>query len=272
MPNYLEMQKKQQVIALLELGWTYRRIEAETGVRRETVSRYDRLRKSKPAISFPGSEPVEAAESPALEAGNVPNPAISTAGSSSKPAISTAGSAGRRSAAAAYRDVIAGKLDQGLTAQRIFQDLVEEFGYAYSYESVKRFVRGLNRPRRPVGVYPTAPGQEGQIDFFRGAPTLDGAAGQWRRPWVFRMTLSHSRHGFEEAVWDQKLETFLQLHQNAFHDFGGVPEVVRMDNLKAAVLRACWYDPDVQEVYTAFATHWGFTPLPTRPATPQDKG
>jgi uncharacterized protein YerC len=46
LPNYLKMQKKQQVIALLELGWTYRRIEAETGVRRETVSRYDRLRKS----------------------------------------------------------------------------------------------------------------------------------------------------------------------------------------------------------------------------------
>ncbi len=41
MPNYLKMPKKSQVLALLELGWSYRRIEAETGVRRETVSRYD---------------------------------------------------------------------------------------------------------------------------------------------------------------------------------------------------------------------------------------
>ena len=39
MPNYLKMPKKSQVLALLELGWSYRRIEAETGVRRETVSR-----------------------------------------------------------------------------------------------------------------------------------------------------------------------------------------------------------------------------------------
>ena len=44
MGNYLKMKQRQQVIALLELGWTYRRIETETGVRRETVSRYDRWR------------------------------------------------------------------------------------------------------------------------------------------------------------------------------------------------------------------------------------
>ena len=42
MPNYLKMPKKSQILALFALGWSYRRIEAETGVRRETVSRYDR--------------------------------------------------------------------------------------------------------------------------------------------------------------------------------------------------------------------------------------
>ena len=68
MTNYLKMPKKSQVFALLELGWSYRRIEAETGVRRETVSRYDRMRRAnaaktfagleaKPAETFPGSEP-----------------------------------------------------------------------------------------------------------------------------------------------------------------------------------------------------------------------
>jgi len=57
--NYLKVKKQQQVIALLALGWSYRRIEAETGVRRETVSRYDRLRVSKAAKVFPGSEAVE---------------------------------------------------------------------------------------------------------------------------------------------------------------------------------------------------------------------
>ena len=55
MPNYLKMPKKSQVLALLELGWSYRRIEAETGVRRETVSGYDRARRANPAKTFPGS-------------------------------------------------------------------------------------------------------------------------------------------------------------------------------------------------------------------------
>ena len=86
------------------------------------------------------------------------------------------------------------------------------------------------------------------------------------------MTLGHSRHGYEEAVWDQKLETFLRLHERAFRDLGGVPLVIRHDNLKAAVGRACFYDPDSHEVYLAFAAHWGFTPLPTQPRTPQENG
>jgi hypothetical protein len=86
------------------------------------------------------------------------------------------------------------------------------------------------------------------------------------------MTLGHSRHGYEEAVWDQKLETFLRLHERAFRDLGGVPRVIRHDNLKAAVVRACFFDPDSHQVYLAFAQHWGFTPLPIQPRTPQQNG
>ena len=55
MPNYLTMPKQQQILALLALGWSYRRIEAETGVRRETISRYDR-RRANAAKTFPGSD------------------------------------------------------------------------------------------------------------------------------------------------------------------------------------------------------------------------
>jgi transposase len=54
---------------------------------------------------------------------------------------------------------------------------------------------------------------------------------------VFRLTLGHSRHGYEEAVWDQKLETFLRLHERAFRDIGGVPKVVRHDNGSGPLIR-----------------------------------
>jgi hypothetical protein len=144
MAHYLTMPKKSQVLALLELGWSYRRIEAETGVRRETVSRYDEARQGKAAKTFPGSAPRA------------------------------------RFVAASYRTTILEKLAEGLTVQRVWQDLGDEFGYAASYESVKRYVRTIAPTRRAVGVFHCAPGAEGQIDFFRGAPTLDPATGEWR--------------------------------------------------------------------------------------------
>ena len=273
MPNYLKMQKRQQVLALLELGWTYRHIEAETGVRRETVSRYDRLCRANAAKVFPGSEGVSTPSEADRAGPDPPNPAKVFPGSEANAAKAFPGSdLPPRSSAAAYHDAIVEKLDAGLSLQRLWQDLVEEFGYPHSYESVKRYVRTLRRARRVVGVIHTAPGEEGQVDFFQGVPTFNATTGQWQRPWVFRMTLGHSRHGYEEAAWDQKLETFLRLHANAFRDFGGVPTIVRHDNLKSAVVRACLYDPDMNEVYAAFARHHGFTALPIRPRNPKENG
>jgi transposase len=270
--NYLDMKQRQHVIALLELGWTYRRIERETGVRRETISRYDGLRRANPAKVFAGSGAGRDILGPG-DGGSDPKAAKVFPGSGSNPAKAFPDSTPpARSAAAPYRDTILEKLEAGMTLQRIWQDLVEEYGYGHSYESVKRYARVLDRPKRPVGVYHHAPGEEAQVDFFQGAPTFRAEAGRWERPWVFRMTLCHSRHGYEEAAWNQKLGTFLRLHENAFRDLGGVPRVLRHDNLKAAVVRACLFDPDSHPVYEAFARHWGFTPLPTRPVNPQENG
>ena len=277
MGNYLQMAKQQQVHALLELGWSYRRIEAETGVRRETIGRYDRARRVKAAKVFPGSSAMEAAGPEAEPLSDPSNAAKVFAGSASNaakvfPGSDAVATVRSRAAAALYREAITEKLDTGLSVQRIWQDLVEEFGYGASYESVKRFARTIAPRRRAIGVFHHAPGAEAQVDFFRGAPTLHAPTGEWRRPWVFRMTLGHSRHGYEEAVDDQQLETFLRLHESAFRDFGGVPLVIRHDNLRAAVVRACLYDPDSNEIYRAFAGHWGFTPLPTQPRHPQENG
>jgi transposase len=273
MTNYLKMPKKSQVLALLELRWSYRRIEAETGVRRETVSRYDRMRQAKAAKTFPGSDaspPTDSADPVGADGSNAAN---TFAGSDPNAAKTFPGSGPpARFAAAHYHDAILDKRTLGLTAQRIWQDLTEEFGYGHSYESVKRYLRTIAPRARTVGVFESDPGAEGQVDFFRGAPTFDAPTGQWKRPWVFRLTLSCSRHGYEEAVWDQQLKTFLGLHERAFRDLEGVPAVVRLDNLKSGVLRACFYDPDLNEVYTAFAHHWNFTPLPIQPRRPEQNG
>ena len=143
------MTKRQQVIALLALGWSFRRIERETGVRRETVSRY-RLGDGRNAAKvFPGSRRAGEArgslkpeENAVVSAGDGSKAAKVFPGSAPNPAKVFPGSAARsRSLAAPYRDVIMEKLELGLTVQRVYQDLQEEYGYAFSYESVKRYVR-----------------------------------------------------------------------------------------------------------------------------------
>src|SRR5579862_2717737 len=144
MANYLQMPKKQQVLALLELGWTYRRIEAETGVRRETVSRYDRARQSNAAKTFLGSAGAPPPTTPGEIGRDDSNAAKAFAGCPANPAKTFPGSTPpQRFAAAAYRTAITEKLDAGLSLQRVWQDLVEEYSYGASYESVKRFVRTL---------------------------------------------------------------------------------------------------------------------------------
>src|SRR5215216_5218140 len=95
MPNYLKMPKKSQVLALLELGWSYRRIEAETGVRRETASRYDQMRRANAAKTFPGSDRPPRADSGDLPAVEGANAAKTFAGSSAKPATTFPGSTPR---------------------------------------------------------------------------------------------------------------------------------------------------------------------------------
>jgi hypothetical protein len=77
-----------------------------------------------------------------------------------------------------------------------------------------------------------------------------------------------------EFVFDQRLETWLELHRQAFEFFGGVTQRVVTDNLKAAIVRACWEgtDPQAQWAYRECAEHYGFIIAPCRPRTPQHKG
>lgn len=97
-------------------------------------------------------------------------------------------------------------------------------------------------------------------------------SGTPRKAWVFVMSLSYSRYMYAEITLDQSVATFIRCHANAFRYFGGVPETVKIDNLKAAIVEADFYEPTVQRTYAAFAEHYGFLPDPCRVYTPTDKG
>jgi transposase len=161
---------------------------------------------------------------------------------------------------------------QGVEIAAIHQRLMER-GYDGSYASVYRFVRQME-PATPEAVtrVETRPGEEAQVDFGYAGRMIDPSDGALRKTWAFVMTLSWSRHQYVEFVFDQKVETWLSLHRNALAFFGGVPERLVIDNLKAAIVCACWEDPQVQQGYRECAEHYGFLISPCRPRTPEHKG
>ena len=81
------------------------------------------------------------------------------------------------------------------------------------------------------------------MDFGSGAPIVD-RDGRRRQSHVFRIVLSHSRKGYSEAVFRQNTENFIRCLENAFYYFGGSVKTLVIDNLRAAVTKADWYEPE----------------------------
>ena len=261
MPNQLKMSKIQSVLALRRQGWSYTRIARELGIHRQTVADYVREH-SKPTEAPSGSgesKPTQAPTGPvALESTEAPRSAVS-------------GGSGR-SDCEPFREVIESKLDQGLHARRIYQDLVAEHGFTGSYWSVMRFVRRLGQTRElPFRRMECEPGEEAQVDFGSGAPVV-GGNGRRRKTHVFRIILSHSRKGYSEAVFRQSTEDFIRCLENAFYHFGGSTKTLVIDNLRAAVTKADWYEPELHPKLRWFSEYYGVVILPTRPYMPRHKG
>ncbi len=287
MANQLKVAVVHAIEVLLEHGWSQRRIAGVLGVDRGTVAGYARRARepANPAQAPPGSD--ETLTKPVAAPAGIGG-ASQNAGTDSKPATqappgstatvgvaevsSSPRSASQTSQCEPFREVIQGKLDKGLTARRIHQDLVSEHGFTAKYHSVRRFVQRLGRTRPlPFRRMECGPGEEAQVDFGTGAPILQ-PNGKRRRPHVFRIVLSHSRKGYSEAVFTQSTESFIGALENAFRHFGGVPKTLVVDNLKAAVIKADWFDPELNPKIQSFCVHCGTVILPTKPRTPRHKG
>ena len=164
--NQLNVSLQHSIVTLSAQGWSARKVARELGLNRETVGRYLRLAAdaAKPAIPPIGSpdskDPKPAISPPSSEAAVGPKPAILPIGSKS----------GRTSQCTPLQEVIQRGLEAGLSAQRIYLDLVTEHRFTGSYDSVKRFVRSLEQATEiPFRGMECAPGHALQVDFGQGA-------------------------------------------------------------------------------------------------------
>ena len=270
MANKIKVQEQEAIKNFVALGWAIRKIARELGVSRNTVRNYVRRFKQE------DHEVLTERTVSLVEVDSNGTDPLSTPGSGSYPGqtdpLSTPGNNGRKSLCLKHAQSILIKVEAGLSAQRIYQDLKDENGFDGSYQSVKRYVHKL-RKTDPKLVYriEVAPAEEVQVDFGTG-PTLVSPEGKRARTWVFRVVLSHSRKAYSEAVRRQDTETFIRCLENAFRHFGGVSLTVNLDNLKAAVLKFDWADPELNPKLIDFARHYRTTILPCLPRTPEHKG
>jgi transposase len=301
--NVLNEQSKQQIIALGRLGWSLRRIEKVTGVRRETAAAH--LREAGVAVRQPGrwghkpaspdSEPPPA--NPAIEVttdfgaeldppaapGETPADADESTGGEAhdaKPAIEVTTDSGAvsappsASACAVHRDTIEVGLSRGRNAMAIWQDLVDTCGFTGGYQSVKRFVRKLvgSPSKEACAVIETAPGEEAQVDYGTGPMVRDPRSGKYRRMRLFVLTLGYSRKAIRLLVFQSSTQNWAELHEKAFRRLGGCTRVMVLDNLREGVLKPDIYDPTINPVYADMLRHYGVVAMPCRVRDPDRKG
>ncbi len=300
MANVLNEEKKQQVLALGRLGWSLRRIQQATRIRRETASAY--LKAAGIAVRPPSGwgrcEPKPANEvitdsgaaKPAIpvipDACNPnpnPNPENpSNKGRSkttSKPAnenevITDSAVVSGPSACEPYREAIDLGISRGRNAMAIWQDLVSEYGFASSYQSVQRFVRrrrGTQTPEAHV-VIVTAAGQEAQVDYGTGPMVRDPESRKYRRTRLFVMTLGCSRKSVRLLTFRSSSRIWAELHERAFRRLGGATRIVVLDNLREGVLVPDIYDPTLNPLYRDVLAHYGAVAMPCRIQDPDRKG
>ena len=285
MSNVLNEEQKQQVIALGRLGWSLRRIQRETGIRRETISAYlkeagvelrpprGRRMRAKPASRAGEVSPDFTPAKPASEGEVTPDSgAESTGGTDPKPEPKPERSPST-SACEPYGEAIEVGLSKGRNAKAIWQDLVDAYGFTGAYQSVKRFVRKFRGKQSPeaCAVIQTAPGEEIQVDYGTGPMVRDAHRGKHRRTRLFVLTLGYSRKSVRLLMFGSSSQTWAELHEKAFRRLGGVTRVVVLDNLREGVLKPDIYDPTVNPLYRDMLQHYNVVALPCRVRDPDRK-
>ena len=265
MGNVLDRDRQQQIVSLGQLGWSLRRIERETGIRRETISDY--LKAAGVRVRGRGRRR-EAPAKPAIVSEEV---STDSPARMWPPAPTRAPQA---SACEPHRDRIAAALKVGRNAMAIWQDLVDEAGFTGRYASVRRFVRQLRGTSAPEArvVIATVPGEEAQVDYGDGPMVRHPQTGKHRRTRLFVLTLAHSRKAVRLLVWQSSAQIWGELHERAFRRLGGTPRTIVLDNLKEGVLTPDVYEARLNPLYRDVLAHYGVIGLPCRVRDPDRKG
>ena len=249
----LPMRKIKDVLRLHAAGRSSRQIGPSVGVGRSTVAEY--LRRAEVAgLSWPLPEGLDEA---ALERLLFPPP----------PAAK-----GRRFAEPDWAAVHRELKRPGVTLALLWDEYRGRHPDGYGYSAFCEHYRRWTGRLSPVMRQRHVAGERMFVDYSGTKMTVtDPATGAARPAEIFIAVMGASNMTYAEASWSQALPDWIGAHTRAFATFGAVPALVVSDNLKSAVIRACFFEPEVNRSYAEMAAHYGTAILPARPYKPRDK-
>ena len=171
----------------------------------------------------------------------------------------------------AYKGIIAARLKDypELSSVRLLEE-IEAAGYTGSYTQLKEYVRSVRPCEAEEGVerFETLPGVQGQVDFAE-------FTFPWGKRYALVVVLGYSRLLWLRFYERQDMRTLFAGLEEAFAFFGGVPQELLFDQMKAVItadLRMLGGQVVVNEEFLRFAAHWGFRPRACRPYRAKTKG
>jgi transposase len=142
----------------------------------------------------------------------------------------------------------------------------------YSYSQFCHRYRKWAKQLTPTLRLPHKAGEKVFVDYAgQTVPIIDPDTGEVSAAQIFVGVLGASNYTYVEAHASQRLPNWIGAHVRMFDCFGGVPEVVVPDNLKAGVTAPHRYEPDLNPTYHEFARHYGVAVVPARSRKPKDK-
>jgi transposase len=160
----------------------------------------------------------------------------------------------------------------GMTLQQCWIEYKAKEPTGYGYTQFCARYHAWADTLEPVLRQVHVPGDKVFVDYAgQTMPVRDMAAGATRDAQIFVGALGASHLLFVMASWSQTLTDWIAAHVAMLEAFGGVPRAIVPDNLKAGVVRPCYYEPTIHPTYQDLASHYGTVILPARAKHPRDK-
>jgi len=160
---------------------------------------------------------------------------------------------------------------KGVTLQLLHEEYKKEHPDGYERSRFFALYHDWLKKADPVMRFTHKAGEKLFVDFSGDKPHhQDPATGALIEAEFFITVLGASSYLFAQAVADQTEENFIGALTKSLEWYGGCPVLIVLDNAKVAVTHACYYEPELNKTFAAWAEHYSVGVIPTRVAKPRD--